>query len=329
MLRPAAIGTINNVGALAPQCRYNSSFNKSRYIKEHHSEEEELCVTQRSLQKQYLSKTPIIAVTAYDYPTALACEKAGVDVIVVDDIEFTHVLGHESAMMLTLDEVLHHSRAIARGATRPFKICDLPFGYSQFSSDKVLECAVRLVKDGRVQGIKVRDSRNACDVISLLSGAGIPVLAHLSHPCHRKDTWRTVSIDEDAGNREIRRSLLEKALALQSAGCFGIVLDHFPEKLAQSITTLLRIPTLGLSSGAATSGQLIHYTDVMGLVKHPYSSSASRRIDMMSEIDNAVAQFHDTVRSNEFPDIKQHCYAMPKAQLAEFRTGISVAEDKE
>jgi 3-methyl-2-oxobutanoate hydroxymethyltransferase len=204
----------------------------------------------------------IAMLTAYDFPTAKLLDEAGIPVILVGDSVGQSMLGYESTVRVTMDEMLHHSKAVVRGAARAFVIGDMPF-LSYATPEEALENAGRFLREAGAQAVKVEGGVRSARVVEALVKAGIPVMGHIGLTPQSINAIGKVRIQ--GKSREQARALLGDALAIQEAGAFALVLELVPEQLAAAITERLRIPTIGIGAGAACSGQVQVVTDLLGL----------------------------------------------------------------
>jgi 3-methyl-2-oxobutanoate hydroxymethyltransferase len=206
----------------------------------------------------------IAVLTCYDVLFARILEAEGIDMILIGDSLGQVVLGYESTIPVTLDEMLHHGRAVARGAPDTFKVLDLPFLSYQVSVEDALRSAGRALKEGGVQAVKVEGADpETCEVVARLVRSGIPVMGHIGltpQAVHQLGGYRVQGRDEEGAGR-----LLDGALKLQEAGCFSIVLELLPGELAARITEALRVPTIGIGAGPGCDGQVLVLPDALGL----------------------------------------------------------------
>jgi 3-methyl-2-oxobutanoate hydroxymethyltransferase len=211
-------------------------------------------VTIQSLHEHRLARIPITMLTAYDYPSALACSTYGVDITLVGDSLAQVCLGYDSTTKLTLQEMIHHTRAVARGTTTPLLVADMPFGSYHVCPGDAVRNAVRLVQEGHVEGVKMEGGEEVTDCVNKLTRIGIPVMAHVGLMPQRHTAFSGYKVQgKDA---ESARRILRSALALEAAGAFSIVLEAIPHQLGTYITSRLSIPTIGIGAGPGTSGQV-------------------------------------------------------------------------
>lgn len=212
-------------------------------------------VTIQALHALRQSKTPISMLTAYDYPSALACSSSTLtDITLVGDSLAQVCLGYASTTQLTLSEMIHHARAAARGTTHPFLVADMPFGSYHTSVHDAVKNAVRLVQEGRVEGVKLEGGREIADVVRRLTDVGIPVMAHVGLLPQRHSAMSGYKVQ--GRSVEGAKKVVIDALALQDAGAFAMVVEAVPQELGKYVTDRLKIPTIGIGAGPHTSGQV-------------------------------------------------------------------------
>jgi len=239
----------------------------------------------------------IVVLTAWDYAIAQILDDAGVDVILVGDSLAMVALGHETTLPITLDEMLHHAKAVRRGVKKALVICDLPFLSYQESPQQALHSAGRVLKETGVQGVKMEGGYpSMVETIAKVVQAGIPVLGHLGLTPQSVNQlgYRQQGKTPASGDR-----ILAEAIALEQAGVFGIVLEHIPGELAQRITQQLTIPTIGIGAGADCDGQVLVTADVLGLsLKQP--PFAKSYVNLRAAIAQAATDFGTEVRDRRF-----------------------------
>jgi 3-methyl-2-oxobutanoate hydroxymethyltransferase len=262
----------------------------------------------------------IVMVTAYDAPSARIADDAGVDLILVGDSAAMVVLGHDSTVPATVEELLMLTRAANRGARRPLVIADLPFGSYQVSDEQALETAIRFVKDAAADAVKLEGA--VLSRVAALTAAGIPVMGHLGLTPQTATMLGGFKAQGRSAARAVQ--LYEDALALQAAGCFAVVLEAVPSPVAERITAALDIPTIGIGAGAGCDGQVLVWHDLLGL----YAGRAPRFVKQYAElapvIEAAVARYAGEVRSGAFPE-EQHTYSMSEDELALFDAQLVAA----
>jgi len=265
----------------------------------------------------------ISMLTAYDYPTARLVDAAGVDAILVGDSLAMVVLGHETTLTVTMDEMLHHARAVARGASRALLVGDMPFMSYQADAADAVRNAGRFLQAG-MHAVKIEGGRDFADTVYAIARAGIPVMGHvglLPQSVRRQGGYRA-----QGKTAESARVLLDDALALEAAGCFAVVLESVPDQLAGAITERLRIPTIGIGAGPGTDGQVLVIHDMLGLYeKAPRFVRAYARLD--EEITGAVRAYRHDVEAGAFP-AREHTVSMPEEEWGAFLATLGPEPDR-
>ena len=271
--------------------------------------------TTRQFQLKKEHGERITMLTAYDYPTALALDQCGVDQILVGDSLGMVVLGYENTLPVTMEEMLHHSKAVARGARYAMKIGDMPFMSYQVSAQEAVRNAGRFLQEGGMDAVKLEGGRERLDCVRLITAAGIPVMGHIGltpQSIHLLGGFRAQGKTARAA-----QGLLEDALALQEAGCFGLVLESVPARLAELITRRLEIPTIGIGAGPGCDGQVLVAHDVLGLFDRGSPRFSRQYTNLHSIISAAFGQYVQDVQTGQFP-AAEHTTDMPDAEWAEF-----------
>jgi 3-methyl-2-oxobutanoate hydroxymethyltransferase len=265
----------------------------------------------------------IVMVTAYDTPSGRIADAAGVDLILVGDSAAMVVLGHDSTVPATVDELIILTRAVNRGARRPLVVADLPFGSYQVSDEQALETAVRFLKEAAADAVKLEGAGPMLSRVRALSGAGIPVMGHIGLTPQTATMLGGFKAQGRSAAKAAR--LYDEALALESAGCFALVLEAVPSPVAERITESLAIPTIGIGAGARCDGQVLVWHDMLGL----YDGHAPRFVKQYAElapvIRDALATYAAEVRAGSFPEA-QHTYTIADDELALFEEAIAEAE---
>jgi 3-methyl-2-oxobutanoate hydroxymethyltransferase len=272
-------------------------------------------ITAASFQAKRDAGERLVELTAYDFPTARAAEAAMVDSILVGDSLAMVVLGHENTLAVTMDEMLHHARAVRRGARRPLLIGDMPFLSYQTDEHEALRNAGRFIKEAGMEAVKLEGGREFAGTIRAIVRAGIPVQGHIGlqpQSLHRMGGWRVQGRTADAA-----AELVEAALALEDAGCFSIVIESVPARVAERITERLSIPTIGIGAGSGTSGQVLVCHDILGLSERAPRFARQYR-DLSTEVIEAFRAYRDDVLSGAFPAL-EHSYSMAEEEWQAFR----------
>jgi 3-methyl-2-oxobutanoate hydroxymethyltransferase len=260
----------------------------------------------------------LVMVTAYDHPSAVLAEEAGVDLVLVGDSAADNVLGYDSTVPVTIDELLVLVRAVARGAERAIVVGDLPFGSFQVSSEEAVRTAVRFVKEGGANVVKLEGAGPVLERVQAIVGAGIPVMGHVG--LTPQSATQLGGYRAQGRTAEKARRLLADARALEAAGCFALVLEAVPAAVAARITEAVSIPTIGIGAGPACDGQVLVWHDVLGLSDRPPARFVKRYAELRGEIRGALERFAADVRAGTFP-VDEHTYAMPDEELEAFLAG--------
>jgi 3-methyl-2-oxobutanoate hydroxymethyltransferase len=260
----------------------------------------------------------IVMVTAYDFPSGRLADEAGVDVVLVGDSAAMTVLGHPTTVPATMEEMLMLTRAAARGAARPLLVADMPFGSFQVSDEEAVRNAIRFVKEAGADAVKLEGAGVMLSRVRAIVGAGIPVMGHIGLTPQSATMLGGFRAQGKTAAKAL--ALLEDAAALEEAGCFSLVLEAVPAPVAERITERVGIPTIGIGSGAACSGQVLVLHDLLGLYEGRAPRFAQRYADVGTQIREALERFAADVRAGEFP-AEEHTYAMPEEELAAFLSG--------
>ena len=272
-------------------------------------------ITTHTFQIKKKKRQPISMLTAYDYPTALAMDQAGVDSILVGDSLGMVVLGYENTLPVTMDDMLHHCKAVSRGAKSALLIGDMPFMSYQLSPQEALRNAGRFLQEAGMDAIKLEGGKERLDTIRLIISAGIPVMGHLGltpQSVHQLGGFRAQGKLASAAEQ-----ILEDAHLLQKAGCFSLVLESIPAKLAEYISQRLDIPTIGIGAGAGCDGQVLVTHDMLGLFDRFTPRFVKKYADLHGELGRAFSEYIEEVESREFPE-KEHCVEMKEEEWKAF-----------
>jgi 3-methyl-2-oxobutanoate hydroxymethyltransferase len=257
----------------------------------------------------------IVMVTAYDAPGGRLADAAGVDVVLVGDSAAMVVLGHDSTVPATMDEMVVLTRATTRGARRPLVVADMPFGSFQVSDEEALRNAIRFVKEAGADAVKLEGAGPTLSRVRTLVGAGVPVMGHVG--LTPQSATMLGGFKAQGRTAEGARRLLDDARALEAAGCFSVVLEAVPAPVAARVTETLLIPTIGIGAGAGCDGQVLVYHDLLGLYDGQAPRFVKRYADVAGEIRAALEAYVADVRSGAFPD-ERHTYSMPDEELELF-----------
>lgn len=270
--------------------------------------------TTASLKAMKARREPIAMITAYDYPSAKLAEQAGADIILVGDSLGMVVLGYDSTIPVTLSDMIHHTKAVSRGAPNTFIVADMPFATYHGSADRTLENAARLMQEGRAHAVKLEGGRKILDHVETCITAGIPVMGHLGltpQSVLQIGGWKV-----QGRNAEQAQTLLEDALALEQAGVFAIVLEMVPQEVSEMISKRLTIPTIGIGSGRACDGQVLVYHDVLSYATPIQPSFVKQYANIGDTIRQAIEQYVADVKTRQFPEDK-HAPHVDAAMLDE------------
>jgi 3-methyl-2-oxobutanoate hydroxymethyltransferase len=254
----------------------------------------------------------IAMITAYDAPSGRIADEAGVDLILVGDSAAMVVLGYDSTVPASMDEMVMLTRAVTRGARRPLVIADMPFGSFQVSDELALQNAIRFVKEAGADGVKLEGAGPSLSRVRALVGAGIPVMGHIG--LTPQSATMLGGFKAQGRSAAKARKLLADARELEAAGCFTLVLEAVPAPVARRITETLSIPTIGIGAGADCDGQVLVWHDLLGLYAGRAPRFVKQYANLAPEITEALGRYVADVRSGAFPE-EQHTYAMPEEEL--------------
>jgi 3-methyl-2-oxobutanoate hydroxymethyltransferase len=265
-------------------------------------------VTTRTLQQKKESRVPITELTAYDYPTALAMDQAGVDAILVGDSLGMVVLGYPNTLSVTMEDMLHHCKAVARGAHYALLIGDMPFMSYQVSAPEAVRNAGRFLQEAGMDAIKLEGGRERLDAIRAIIGAGIPVQGHLG--LTPQSVNQLGGFRPQGRNAQAARILLEDAIMLEEAGCFSIVLESVPARLAGLISSRIHIPTIGIGAGLKCDGQVLVTHDLLGLFERFTPKFVKKYANFHTDMTRAFREYINDVVDMKFP-ASEHSIEMP------------------
>ncbi|MED6195125.1 3-methyl-2-oxobutanoate hydroxymethyltransferase 1, mitochondrial, variant 3 [Stylosanthes scabra] len=278
--------------------------------------------TLTQLRQKYRNSKPITMVTAYDYPSAVHIDMAAIDICLVGDSGAMVVHGHDTTLPITVDEMLVHCRAVARGAKNPMLVGDLPFGSYESSSNQAVDTAVRILKEGGMDAIKLEGgSPSRIVAAKAIVEAGIAVMGHVGL------TPQAISVlggfRPQGRNISSAVKVVETALALQEAGCFSVVLECVPPPVAAAATAALQIPTIGIGAGPFCSGQVLVYHDLLGMLQHPHHAKVTPKFCKQyarigDVINKALLEYKEEVTNGSFPDARHSPYKISEADAEGF-----------
>ena len=258
----------------------------------------------------------VVMLTAYDTPTARLLDAAGVDVILVGDSLAMVALGYETTLPVTLEEMLHHTRAVARGAARALVVGDLPFLSYQVSREEALRSAGRMLKEGNAQAVKLEGGLEVAGTVAALVEAGIPVMGHIGltpQAVHRMGGYKVQGRTAEAAAR-----LLKDAVALERAGAFSMVLEGLPWQVAGAVTEAVGIPTIGIGAGPRCNGQVLVTNDLLGLFDQFTPKFVKRYANLRETLLQAFGQFREEVRAGAFPG-PEHTFSLEAGEAERLR----------
>ena len=257
-------------------------------------------ITTKSLVEMKANGEKISMLTAYDYTMAKIIDRAGIDIILVGDSASNVMAGHETTLPITLDQMIYHASSVIRAVERCFVVVDLPFGTSQGNSRNALESAIRIMNESGGHAVKLEGGNEIAESVTRILSAGIPVMGHLGltpQSIYKFGTY-TVRAKEAAEAKKLKRD----AKLLEELGCFAIVLEKVPAKLAGEVAKDLKIPVIGIGAGGGVDGQVLVTHDMLGMT-HEFSPRFLRRyLDLYAEMGDAFKKYIDDVKTRDFPN---------------------------
>ncbi len=260
-------------------------------------------VTTHTLQELKQKGTPIAMITAYDFSMARLMDSAGVDVILVGDSASNVMAGHETTLPITLDQMIYHGASVVRGSARALVVVDLPFGTYQGNSKCALNSAIRIMKESGAHAVKLEGGEEVIDSVERILTAGIPVMGHLGltpQSIYKFGTY-VVRAKEEAEAERLRND----AKLLEEAGCFALVLEKIPARLAAEVAQSVSIPVIGIGAGSGVDGQVLVMHDMLGINKEFNPRFLRRYADLYTVITGAVGNYVNDVRTRDFPSEKE------------------------
>ena len=268
----------------------------------------------------------LVCLTAYDYPTARIVDEAGTDIILVGDSVGNVVLGYDTTVPVSLDEMVHHTRAVRRGVERALLVSDMPYGSYHTGADDAVRAALRLVKEGGAEAVKLEGGRARVEVVRRLVSEEIPVMGHLGltpQSLNKLGSYRLQAKTADAARR-----LVEDARALEEAGVFALVLEVVPGEVARVVTETLRVPTIGIGAGPDCDAQILVLHDLVGL---SFSRTRPRFVrqyaDLRAAFTEAIGRYAEDVRAGAFPSAAES-YPLPADAAAELNLPAPAGDGK-
>jgi 3-methyl-2-oxobutanoate hydroxymethyltransferase len=250
-------------------------------------------------------------IAAYDYPTAKLLDQSGVDMLLVGDSLAMTVLGHEDTLSVGMEEMLHHTRAVARAAERSLVVGDMPFLSYQTSREQAVHNAGRFLKEGRAQAIKLEGGRPVLPQVEAIVASGIPVQGHLG--LTPQSTAQLGGFKVQAKSAVTAGKLIEEAHALAQAGCFSIVLEAVPAEIAEKVAEEVPVPVVGIGAGAGCDGQVLVFHDLVGLFQGQPPKFAKQYVDLAAAVSEAASRFKAEVEDGTFPGA-EHSFFLPQEE---------------
>ncbi|PWY83756.1 3-methyl-2-oxobutanoate hydroxymethyltransferase PanB [Aspergillus sclerotioniger CBS 115572] len=284
-------------------------------------------VTMQTLRSLYKKGEPITMLTAHDFPSGHVAELAGMDVVLVGDSLAMVALGMEDTSEILMEEMLLHCRSVARAVKSAFTVGDLPMGSYEVSPEQAVQSAIRIVKEGRVQAVKLEGGAEMAPTIKRITQAGIPVVGHIGLTPQRQNALGGFRVQGKTTASALK--VLKDALAVQEAGASLIVLEAVPAEIAALITKKLRIPTIGIGAGNGCSGQVLVQIDMTGNFPPGrfLPKFVKKYADVWGEAVKGIQQYRDEVKSRAYPS-QEYTYPIAKEELAEFEKAVEHVHEK-
>jgi 3-methyl-2-oxobutanoate hydroxymethyltransferase len=251
----------------------------------------------------------IVALTAYDYPSARLVDEAGIDLILVGDSLANTVLGYENTLPVTLNEMISATRAVKRAVKRALVVGDMPFGSYQDRTDRAVKAAIRFVKEGGAEAVKLEGGANRAHIVKAIASSDVPVMGHMG--LQPQSMLRMGGFRVQGRSMEAARELIEDALALERAGAFAVVLEGIPAEISRIITDRISIPTIGIGAGPDCDGQILVFTDLVGLTFGHKAKFVREYADVKGVIAAALARYSEDVSARRFPS-QTESYHLPE-----------------
>ena len=280
-------------------------------------------VTLSYLQAAKDQHKKLVMLTAYDYPTARLADEAGVDLILVGDSLANTALGYDNTLPVTLDEMLVAARAVRRGVRRAMIVADLPFGTFQAGSDEAMRAALRFIKEGAAEAIKLEGGRHRLSLVRQMVDNGIPVMGHVG--LTPQSVLQMGGFKLQGKTLSAARHIMDDALALEAAGAFAVVIEVIPAPLSKAISSRLRIPTIGIGAGPDADGQVLVINDLLGLGFGKSAKFVRKYVDLRSTISDAITHFAADVREGSYPSAAE-TYNVP-AEVAHQLEHLGTVDD--
>jgi 3-methyl-2-oxobutanoate hydroxymethyltransferase len=280
-------------------------------------------ITLTRLRRMKAQGSKITMLTAYDYTLARIVDEMGIDTILVGDSLGMVMLGYENTLPVTMDDMVHHTRAVTRGVKRAMVIADMPFMSYQVTVSEAVANAGRLMKEGRAEAVKLEGGSEVLEQVKAMTKVGIPVQGHLGltpQSLHQMGGYRVQGKSESAA-----RTILEEAVDLEEAGAFSLILECVPHNLAAKIASTLKIPVIGIGAGPGCDGQVLVLQDMLGLFQDIHPRHVKRYADLHGEMARAIGDYVKEVRSGEFPTM-EHSFEMDVATAEKLESEWARAE---
>lgn len=256
-------------------------------------------ITTHQLQAMKERGEKISMLTAYDYSMARIIDGAGIDILLVGDSASNVMAGHETTLPITLDQMIYHASSVVRAVNRSLIVVDIPFGSYQGSSNEALKSAIRIMKESGAHAVKMEGGQEVAESIERVLSAGVPVMGHLGltpQAIYKFGTYTVRATEEVEANK-----LIEDAKILEECGCFSIVLEKIPAKLAEQVAKDIKIPIIGIGAGGGVDGQVLVMQDMLGITKEFKPRFLRRYADLDNIITDAVSKYIEDVKSRDFP----------------------------
>jgi 3-methyl-2-oxobutanoate hydroxymethyltransferase len=268
------------------------------------------------LEEMKRNGEPIVMVTAYDYPSATVAEAVGADLVLVGDSAANVVLGYSRTELVSMEEMIVLGKAVRRGLKTPLMVGDMPMGSYEASNELAIQSAQRMVKETGCQVVKLEAGGVSVERARAIIRAGIPVMGHVGLTPQTATALGGYKAQGKTAKDAIR--LMEEVLALQSVGCFAVVIEAVPAAITEAIVERVEVPTIGIGAGPATSGQVLVFHDLLGITTGHMAKFVKRYADIHEEMVAAVGAYRDEVRARAFPG-PEHVYAVDEEELEYFR----------
>ncbi len=263
--------------------------------------------TVTTLQQMKHDQENISMITAYDYPTARLVDGVGIEIILVGDSVGNTTLGHADTVSVELDDIIHHAQAVMRAVERPFVVGDMPFMSFNVSPEQALRNAGRLMKEARVDSVKLEGGQEMAEIVhALVHRGGIPTMGHIGLTPQRISQMGGFKVQ--GKNVEAAQRLVDDAQALEQAGVFALVLEGIPHPIARVITERLSVPVIGIGAGPHCDGQVLVFHDVVGLSFGVSPKFVKQYADLAGEIETALERFKNEIKDESFPTVEEHSF---------------------